>query len=377
MKISISFEEMQRTMGYINTLFDKSVDEKMKNVIFLVGSEGVTVVGHSPFTFSRVHLSEVEMQDIDPNIPWNFQVKASDINKILSSYTSLSKTKADTIIFEENDSRIRATVHEVPLKEEDSRLEQYSHYQLDRKNILQTILDTVLESFPSETDSIMSEDLGLYLGCLSGVMDSSGTATSKLNFADDYVFVINSHMSSFMVNRLPDAFRGITLNSSSISFLNKMVNSSECLSVAREGNYLCVSSENIESFMRYQKQSINYKAYLKDDTSLGIVLDRAYLKDVLKRMGSVSPEGKASCEDDCLYLVNEAFEQNIPLENSRGNVSDVCFSISVPILEKSVISDVSDKVFIYFIPSARGYFVKITDACGIWFSVTQVVKTNL
>ena len=88
-------------VGYANTILsDKSVEEKLKNLIFVVSKEDVKLVAYSAFTFSRTTLaSEIELDDVDS---WSFQVKASEVNKIISSFSSLYKTKVSSLDFEED-----------------------------------------------------------------------------------------------------------------------------------------------------------------------------------------------------------------------------------------------------------------------------------
>ena len=56
-KITLSFEELNRVLSYINTILsDKSVEDKSKNVIFLVNDNDVTLVGYNQVTFSRTSM---------------------------------------------------------------------------------------------------------------------------------------------------------------------------------------------------------------------------------------------------------------------------------------------------------------------------------
>ena len=85
MKISVDFEELNRVLSYVYTILsDKSVEEKVKNVIFIVKDDEVTVIGYNQITFSRTTLEKVTCEDI-PESGWEFQIKSSDLNKIMSS----------------------------------------------------------------------------------------------------------------------------------------------------------------------------------------------------------------------------------------------------------------------------------------------------
>lgn len=286
MKLRLSYSELQSVLGYVNTILsDKTVDEKMKNVIFLVEDGLATVVGYSSLTFSRTKLNDCETEDVEDK--WSFQVKSSELNKIISSYNNLYKTKVDYIDFVEFKNKIKVVIHEEAIKEEDSRLSQTGNFLLDNIPLLEAIKREITLDFPEETDSILSSDLLLYIDSLFPLMsnDSASSLVSKLNFAKDYIFVTASYISSFFVNRLPDAFKDLTLGYSSVNFLKRLCDGVESIDVQRLDKYLCIESGMTEAFLRYQRVKVKHEPYVnRMNSDNGIVLDRLYLKDVLKRM---------------------------------------------------------------------------------------------
>lgn len=382
MKISVNFGELQSVLGYSNTILgDKSVDEKLKNVIFMVNStdETVRVVSYNAYTFSRTELEKATVEDCTSD--WEFQVKASDLNKIISSFSSMYKTEVNTIDFEDDGVKIKLTVHEVPKEGNDERLAQDSIFHLENAPILKNISNDIHMDFPEDDELLSSGDLLLYLDSLFPLLsnDSASSMGSKINFADDYVFVITSAMSAFMQNKLPDAFKSITITYSSVNFLKKLCENVEDLGVAKLEKYICIKSGNTEAFMKFQRVKVNYKMYIdKRDTTNGVVIDRLYLKDVLKRMGNTSPDGKVFITDgNELRVENASFQQSIPLNNSKGNVEGVGFNISVPVLEKIIVGrdDVfTEDVFLYLVETPRGYIIYLSDKTGSWFANTQVTR---
>ena len=382
MNLILDFTELASVVSYSNTILsDKSVDDKMKNIIFLVDKEGVKIVGYNAFTFARTQLEKATVNDI-PDDGWDFQLRASDINKIISSFSNLYKTKVDTLEISDDGVKVKVVIKEEPLKEEDSKLAQVSRFSLENAPIIANILKEIKREFPENVDLISSADPTLYIDSLLPLMDnnSSNNLTSKMNFAGDYVFVMSSAMSAFFENKLPDAFKDLTLSYSSVSFLNKLCEGTDSLGVARTDNYLCIQTTNTEAFMRYQSIKIKYQMYIdKRSKENGIVVDRMYFKDVLRRMGSVTPEGKMKItpEGD-LSVVNEAFSQLIPLNSKKGEVENIAFNVSIPTIEKVLIGkdDVFPyDVFIYFVPTQRGYVIYLSDKTGAWFSTTQVTHS--
>lgn len=382
MKLVLSYEELQKVLGYCNVVLnDKSVEDKLKNFIFSIKDDEVKVSGYNVFTFCRVTVENVEELADIPENGWEFQVKSSALNKVLQSYSSLYKTKAKTVEFSEDGVKIRVTVHEEAVDEKDSALTQDVDYYLESSPILSNTLKDIHLPFPEDTDMVNCEDIFLYIDCLFPLMnnDTGNSRESKLNFADDYIFVMSSYSSAFMQNKLPDAFKNLTITYSSTGFLKKVCESAEPVLVAKTDKHLCVQSGNVEAFMKYQKVKINYTMFVeKKSKETGIKLDRMYLKDVLKRMGNVSPEGKMLVTDSNeLVVENDHFHQVVPIMGVKGNASGIGFNVSVPLLEKIIVGrdDVfPEEIFLYFVPTPRGYILYLQDSTGGWFSNTQVAR---
>lgn len=380
MKAKVSYSELSSVLGYVNTILsDKTVDDKMKNVIFLVEKDEVTVVGYSALTFARTKMNDVETEGVEDK--WDFQVKSSELNKIIASYNSLYKTKVDYIEFEKNPSnnKIRVIVHEEAINEEDSRLAQTGRFNLDNIPILDSVNKEIHMEFPSEPDSILSGDLLLYIDSLFPLMsnDSASSLVSKLNFSEDYIFVTASYISSFFVNKLPDSFKGLTLGYSSVNFLKRLCEGVESIDVQRIDRYLCIQSGMTEAFLKYQNVRVRHEPYVKRmSNENGIVLDRLYLKDVLKRMMVSSQDGVAQMKELGLEVSNDGFMQVIPVNNKKGDVDNLKFKISVPVLVKTIVGDDSvfpDQLYLYFVKTGpTGYMLYVKDATGGWFSTIQV-----
>lgn len=378
MKVKLNFTELSNVLGYVNTILsDKTVDEKMKNVIFLVEEGEATVVGYSALTFSRTKLNNVDTEDIDGS--WEFQVKASELNKIIASYAALYKTKVEDIEFEKSNNKIMAIIHEEAINPEDERLAQTGRFLLDSVPILDSVNKEIHLDFPVEPDSILSEELLLYIDSLFPLMnnDSSSSLVSKLNFSDDYVFVLASYISSFFKNKLPNAFKGLTLGYSSVNFLKRLCEGVENISVQRIDKYLCIQSGLTEAFLKYQNVKVKADPYVnRMNNDNGIVLDRLYLKDVLKRMLVSSQDGVAQMNELGLEVSNEGFNQIIPVNNKKGDVDSLKFRISVPVLMKTIIGDdgiLPGELFLYFVKTGpKGYMLYVRDSTNAWFSTIQV-----
>lgn len=379
MKVSVKFEDFTSKMGYINSILsDKSVEDKLKNIIFLVDDSGVRLVAYSAFTFVRSTMENAEVE-LEGKDKWYFQVKAAEVNKVISAFSNLYKTKVSGIVFSDEGVRIKMLLHEEAKDEADSRLNRDSEFFFENPPILAKIENEIKTPFPEAVDMVSSGDVSLYLDSLYPLIsnDASNGVGSKINFAEDYVFVLSTAMSAFMVNKLPDSFKNLCLTYSSSGFLKKMTESSENIGVARMPEYLCIQEGTTEAFMRYQKVKVNYSMYVnKRSKDKGFVIDRLYLRDVLRRMATVEPSGVFKVVEDELLVNNSNFSQSIPLNNKK-DVETLGFKASVPVIDKAILGkdDVfSYDLYIYFVDTARGYLVFLSDKSGAWFSSTQVTR---
>ena len=130
--------------------------------------------------------------------------------------------------------------------------------------------------------------------------------------------------------------------------------------------------------MRCKKPTIQYKTYidrLKKD--VGIVVDRFYLKDVLRRMGNISTDGTMRVSGEDLIVENNNFQQVIPLIKAKEGAERVAFKVSIYAITSAILGkdDVfKNDVFIYLIPKAHGYMLYMMDNSGAWLTVSQVTK---
>ena len=377
-KLGLSYDELSSALGMSSIILsDKMVEEKLKNVIFIVKKDSVCICFYNSLTFCRTEVEKVVVEGIEDEKTWIFQVKAADLTKVLSGFSSLYKTKVDSIRFEENKSKIKISIDEVALEEADSRLNQTSVFNLDNVPLTESVRKDIEMEFPDDPEIVFKGDLDLYVSSLLPLMNSASNLESKLNFADDYV--IAAYMSVFFKNKLSDQMKNMTLGYSSVSLIKRLCDTVEGndISVKKTDKYLCMQAGNTEAFMRHQPVKIKYQQYIKMmSRDNGVVLNRLYFKDVLKRVGMVSTEGKLTILDDGdITIETPNFNQMIPTEKTRGEVSGVNFKFSINLFERLIVG--SDKIFpeeifLYIVKAESRYALFFTDKTGSWFSMTQV-----
>lgn len=378
MKISVGFEELNKVLNFSSTILsDRIVEDKMKNVIFIVYKDCVKVAFYNALTFCRTTLEDVKaIEGVDGE--WIFQVKFSDLTRIISGYSNLSKTKVDEFTFSDNVSKIRVSVSEVAVNDDDTYLNQTSKFTIDNVSVIDSIEKDVKMEFPEGASLVPSGDVLVYVDSMLPIMsnDTGNAIANKLNFADDYVFVLSSFMTAFFKNKLPDEMKKITLGYSSVNFLKKLCELGD-LCIKKTEKFLCVSVGMSEAFMRYQPIRMRYQQYVdRFSRESGVLLNRLYFKDVLRRMGCMATDGVCKITDDgYLSVENSNFSQVIPLIKVKGDVTGVSFKISVSTIEKLVIGRDNvfpEELFLYIKKEGSGYALFFSDSTNAWFTQTQV-----
>ena len=125
------------------------------------------------------------------------------------------------------------------------------------------------------------------------------------------------------------------------------------------------------------------KSFTKDTA---IVVDRIYLKDILKRL-SLAPEDirvSFDTEGEVVHLSNKMFDQDLSILQTKniGVLENISFRLKPDKLRDAIIG--SDTIFqeelrIYFTVVAENKLaITLTDSTASWFSVLQVgIKSNL
>ena len=385
MLFKIKFSELSKALGYVNTVFGGGdIKEDGKVVIFEVGNDSnvadIIAISRMATTKTKVELEETEgIED-----KWMFQVGVTDLNRIISSYSSLYKTYVEYITFETFENKIKIIVSEKAKEEDFASLEQDSTYLLNSSKIKEAILSDIESKVaPEEIDIVDSSAITVVLESLQGAMSNNAKEIiSSINFSEEYIYVITSALSSFMKNKLGVDFTGFALTHSNVTLLKKLCLDVVDIQIKKENAILFVRSNNTDAFINISKVKIGHEkrtaTYKRDN---GILTNRLYLKDVLKRMSALTVNGHITITDDGLAIEddNKVFSQLVPVDNIKGDVVGYSFKFSVPLLEKMIIGDdaiFNEQLCMYIeeVKGVRGYALFVSDVTNSWFSLLAVSK---
>lgn len=356
---------------------DSALKDADKTIFFLIKDEGESIaVAKNSDLFIRVKFTPELVKEAG-----NVQVNSSELSKILGTFSNLSRTRVESIEFKVHKSKVQVIVHESALDEEYQDFAGDTSYSLDSINIKEKTLQDISVEFDDENAvDVDSMELDIVLSTLLPIMDSKkGLNNNQIHFASDQIFVMDNRSQIFYKNILPEVFSNSSFRYTSVAYMRKLIQTSNHLRVVISGNKFAIRSESgeVEAYINQLGVRFNYKPTLEKITKEnGIILDRAFLKDIIRRLLIMGSDPKVSIQEDGVHITTESFSRVIPISNSKGNVEGMEFKVNSSLLASMIIGDdsvMSNNLFLYLEPvKPRGIQLTISDDSGAFLSNTKV-----
>lgn len=356
---------------------DSALKDADKTIFFLIKDEGESIaVAKNSDLFIRVKFTPELVKEAG-----NVQVNSSELSKILGTFSNLSRTRVESIEFKVHKSKVQVIVHESALDEDYQDFAGDTSYSLDSINIKEKILQDISVEFDDENAvDVDSMELDIVLSTLLPIMDSKkGLNNNQIHFASDQIFVMDNRSQIFYKNILPEVFSNSSFRYTSVAYMRKLIQTSNHLRVVISGNKFAIRSESgeVEAYINQLGVRFNYKPTLEKITKEnGIILDRAFLKDIIRRLSIMGSDPKVSIQEDGVHITTESFSRVIPISNSKGNVEGMEFKVNSSLLASMIIGDdsvMSNNLFLYLEPvKPRGIQLTISDDSGAFLSNTKV-----
>lgn len=356
---------------------DSALKDADKTIFFLIKDEGESIaVAKNSDLFIRVKFTPELVKEAG-----NVQVNSSELSKILGTFSNLSRTRVESIEFKVHKSKVQVIVHESALDEEYQDFAGDTSYSLDSINIKEKTLQDISVEFDDENAvDVDSMELDIVLSTLLPIMDSKkGLNNNQIHFASDQIFVMDNRSQIFYKNILPEVFSNSSFRYTSVAYMRKLIQTSNHLRVVISGNKFAIRSESgeVEAYINQLGVRFNYKPTLEKITKEnGIILDRAFLKDIIRRLSIMGSDPKVSIQEDGVHITTESFSRVIPISNSKGNVEGMEFKVNSSLLASMIIGDdsvMSNNLFLYLEPvKPRGIQLTISDDSGAFLSNTKV-----
>lgn len=356
---------------------DSALKDADKTIFFLIKDEGESIaVAKNSDLFIRVKFTPELVKEAG-----NVQVNSSELSKILGTFSNLSRTRVESIELKVHKSKVQVIVHESALDEDYQDFAGDTSYSLDSINIKEKTLQDISVEFDDENAvDVDSMELDIVLSTLLPIMDSKkGLNNNQIHFASDQIFVMDNRSQIFYKNILPEVFSNSSFRYTSVAYMRKLIQTSNHLRVVISGNKFAIRSESgeVEAYINQLGVRFNYKPTLEKITKEnGIILDRAFLKDIIRRLSIMGSDPKVSIQEDGVHITTESFSRVIPISNSKGNVEGMEFKVNSSLLASMIIGDdsvMSNNLFLYLEPvKPRGIQLTISDDSGAFLSNTKV-----
>ena len=356
---------------------DSALKDADKTIFFLIKDEGESIaVAKNSDLFIRVKFTPELVKEAG-----NVQVNSSELSKILGTFSNLSRTRVESIEFKVHKSKVQVIVHESALDEDYQDFAGDTSYSLDSINIKEKTLQDISVEFDDENAvDVDSMELDIVLSTLLPIMDSKkGLNNNQIHFASDQIFVMDNRSQIFYKNILPEVFSNSSFRYTSVAYMRKLIQTSNHLRVVISGNKFAIRSESgeVEAYINQLGVRFNYKPTLEKITKEnGIILDRAFLKDIIRRLSIMGSDPKVSIQEDGVHITTESFSRVIPISNSKGYVEGMEFKVNSSLLASMIIGDdsvMSNNLFLYLEPvKPRGIQLTISDDSGAFLSNTKV-----
>ena len=410
MKFTCDYATLVENISDIATVAEDSMlKDETKNVIFKFDADGtVTLLGIVPQMLIFKRFIERDKYRLDFSAEENerfqeqinnggvasslyFQIKSKELTGFLNSYKSVRRTQVDEVSLEVTDrGAIRCTVLERE-KDEDGYVgedakQHLSFWSFNNIPIKQNqLVDITIKAPEQQLVSIDNRVINLYTKNLVPIMQNGGTNLySFLTCGDDYIVAFDNAFTVLMANNqegFKDVFSNMRLSYRAVSFMDKIIAVNQDILVCKTEKHLYFKTVNSEAFISYDTKLPDYapyaNAYQKDHA---IVLDRIYIKDILKRLSLVneSIEVTINPELNVVNLKNSKFSQDIDIMSAKAmeEMGVVHFKIAPDKLNSCIIGNDAEfnyDVRIYFTRQPNGKVAIIfTDGTGAWFSVVRV-----
>ena len=379
----MSFKTLVDTMGTISSVVsDKLLKEDYKNVIVWV-KDGIVRFG----AFSGI-VSTATTLDAEVNVKegeFTAQLKAKDINDIISTFSSLQRTEVSQVDIEIKDNEAFMILHERGLDIEGianpEAYNQISRFRITKPPVREVELQSVKDVY-GNMDLEVQETAQLFvyiLPLLPTVAKETREANYNIMFDNELVYTIPSQYAAVMPNRLPDVFKGFRLSNSMVTFLKNFIGGSETYEFGKvlgNGGLVVLTVKVGDSIATIKCPDMSRAFDMTNFVTVpenGVIVDKAYLKDVLKRIALGNEAARIDIEiangTAEMRVSTKTMSQSIPVMNSKGEGS-FAFEARADLISAMIFAHTDlfeSPVYLYMTTGARNNIeLAVSDETKAW-----------
>lgn len=384
MKIKVSFEVLEESMVTVSSIVsDKALQEDLKNVIVWV-KDGKTRFAAYNGNISSATVVDAEVTFEGEPVEVFIQLKAKDINDVVASFKGLKRTKVSHVEFDIKENEAIMHVFEEAIDENQSNASEYTQESKFRiiKPRLKDVVKNSIQEIKTDVEgvSIPSVDLLLFINALyPTVAKETRESTNNVLFGTEHIYSVLAPYSAIMQNKLPEVLSGFRLQNSVVNFVKNFIQGVESFAIDKDdkGNGMVILTLKVNESVAVIKCADMKRAF--DMTNMitkpenGIVVDKAYLIDVLKRMSLSSEPASVEIQVKegvgALKIVSKNMTQNVPVIKSKGE-GLFSFTIRAELLSNLIFSHATflgESVYLYLEHGDRNNVIMaVLDNTELW-----------
>ena len=391
MRLSTSYEVLTGTLSNIASVVEDSLSsEEMRNVIFACSETEMKMIGvNQLITYrKRIELGDFRVVFSDEDKLHDdglfyFQLNSKELTGFLNSFKGMRKTKPSDVVFETKHGGIKIELTVVEDSLADAGVKNVSQWTFDNMAINRSVFAELSRQLPdanAKWSTVATKNILGYVANMLPIMTSEGNSTlyNILTFGDDFVVAFNQRFNTLMQNVLPDEFKGISLNYRAVAFMKSVICNSDMVDVSRTETQLVFKTADSEAFVKFLTRLPAYKMFVesyKEDH--GIVIDRQYFKDVLKRLALVNENITLVIDgvNGKITVSNTKFRQQVDILQSKAmeELGEVHLKVRPQVFQQAIVGDdnqFGDELCIYFVKGENGGYTTIfTDLSKSWMSI--------
>lgn len=385
MIIKSNYESVDKAMATVASIVnDKMLQDDLKTLIIWVKDGQTRFVANNGNITSATDVEATVDFEGAPEGETFVQLRSKDVVDVLAAFKGLKRTKVTGLEFHIKEREAVLHVIEGPIDDNMQYADEYnqtSKYRIT-KSILKEIIKSEIQKIKIDVKGIDVESANALLffnALLPTVVKETREGSNNVIFGDQNIYTVPATYAAIMPNKLPEGFSGFRLPNTVVTFLKNFVSASETFIFHKEelGNGLVILTLKNDKSVAVIKCADLSRAF--DITNFvaipenGIVIDKMYLIDVLKRINinteAVFVEVDMDNGAGSFKVVSKSMTQNVPVIRAKGS-GKFTFSIRAELLSVVVFSHAAyfdENIFFYFETGDKNNIVMAcTDNSQLW-----------
>jgi hypothetical protein len=356
---------------------DKLLHEDLKNVIIKNDNGVIKFIAYAGNIITSLTVDGVIEGDLVDYI----QLKAKDIVDVLGTFKSLRKTRVTKVEIRVRENEAVLHVFEEGADSESQYVEDYkqeSKFRITKSKIKEVVRAEISKLQVNNGGvELNTPDVLFYLNALySAVSKETREATNNVLFSESHAYAVLPSYTAVIDNQLPNVMSGFRLVNGVVNFLKSFISGTDSFKLIKHdmGNGLIVLEVHLENAIAHIKCADMSRAFdISNFISIpsnGIVVDRLYIIDILKRINLNSDVLflEVNIDNSSMKVVSKTMTQNIPVFKAKGE-GVFQFSIRPELLSSLLFTNVNvaEHSFLYFEKGDKNNIIMVSmDNTKLW-----------